>query len=54
MGIGKASFEKEKLQDNFLAVIDLIKKIKPAKAKGVYIKNVSICSTMGPGIKVSL
>jgi len=54
MGIGKVSFEKEKLTENFAAVVDLVKKIKPAKAKGVYIKNVSICSTMGPGIKISL
>lgn len=54
MGIGKVSFENEKLAQNFAAVVDLVKKIKPAKAKGVYIKNVSICSTMGPGVKVSL
>jgi large subunit ribosomal protein L1 len=54
MGIGKVSFESQKLAENFAAVVDLVKKIKPAKAKGVYIKNVSICSTMGPGIKVSL
>lgn len=54
MGIGKVSFDNAKLAENFAAVVDLVKKIKPAKAKGVYIKNVSVCSTMGPGVKVSL
>lgn len=54
MGIGKVSFENAKLAENLLAIVELVKKIKPAKAKGVYIKNISICSTMGPGIKVSL
>ncbi|KKR33568.1 MAG: 50S ribosomal protein L1 [Candidatus Falkowbacteria bacterium GW2011_GWF2_39_8] len=52
--IGKTSFENQKLIENFTAVVDLIKKVKPNKSKGVYIKNVSITSTMGPGIKVSL
>lgn len=54
MPIGKTSFETVKLAENFQAVVDIIKKLKPAKAKGAYIKNVVICSTMGPGIKVSL
>lgn len=54
MVIGKVSFEKEKLADNFNTVVELIKKLKPAKAKGVYIKNLSITSSMGPGVKVSL
>ena len=54
MGIGKVSFDNAKLAENFAAVVDLVRKIKPAKAKGVYIKNVSICSTMGPGVKISL
>ncbi|MEI7498525.1 MAG: 50S ribosomal protein L1 [Candidatus Falkowbacteria bacterium] len=50
--LGKTSFETQKIVENYQAVIDLIKKLKPAKAKGTYIKNVVICSTMGPGIKV--
>jgi large subunit ribosomal protein L1 len=54
MGIGKTSFDNIKLAENFATVVDLVKKIKPAKAKGVYIKNITICSTMGPGVKVSL
>lgn len=52
--IGKASFDNQKLIENFAAVVELLKKVKPAKAKGAYFKNVSIASTMGPGIKVSL
>lgn len=52
--IGKASFEREKLAENFTTVFELLKKIKPAKTKGIYIKNASVNSTMGPGIKVQL
>lgn len=52
--IGKTSFETQKLVDNLNAIVDLVKKLKPAKAKGVYIKNVVVTSSMGPGIKVSL
>ncbi|MEI8360649.1 MAG: 50S ribosomal protein L1 [bacterium] len=54
MSIGKTSFEATKISENLTAVVALLKKIKPAKAKGVYIKSVTICSTMGPGIKVTL
>lgn len=52
--IGKTSFETKKLVENFETVVELVKKLKPAKAKGAYIKNAVVCSTMGPGIKVSL
>ena len=52
--IGKASFDNKKLEENFLTLIDAIKKSKPASSKGVYIKNVSLNATMGPGIKVSI
>ncbi len=54
VAIGKASFETGKLADNFNALLDAIKKAKPSTSKGVYLKNISISSTMGPGIKVSL
>ncbi|CVO54483.1 50S ribosomal protein L1 [Bacillus altitudinis] len=50
--IGKVSFEDEKLVENFSTIYDTILKAKPAAAKGVYVKNVSVTSTMGPGVKV--
>ncbi len=50
--IGKASFGADKLLENFNAIIEAIVKAKPAAAKGQYLKNVSVTSTMGPGVKV--
>ena len=50
--VGKVSFYDEKLVDNIKAFVDVIIKSKPQAAKGVYIKNISIASTMGPGVKV--
>ena len=50
--IGKVSFEDEKLVENFKAFNDAIQKAKPATAKGIYITNLSITTTQGPGIKV--
>lgn len=52
--IGKVSFDSEKLVKNFEAVLEAVKKAKPASSKGVYLKNVSISTTMGPGIKVAI
>jgi len=49
---GKASFEADKLQANFNAIIEIIFKAKPQTAKGVYVKNVTVSTTMGPGIKL--
>ncbi|MFH1255336.1 MAG: 50S ribosomal protein L1 [bacterium] len=54
VAIGKVSFETGKLANNFNTLLDAIKKAKPATSKGVYLKNISISSTMGPGIKVAL
>ena len=51
--IGKRSFGKEKLSENFNALMDAVVKAKPAAAKGQYIKSVTVTSTMGPGIKVN-
>ena len=50
--IGKVSFEADKLFDNFAALMDAIRKAKPAGAKGSYIKRITVATTMGPGIKV--
>ncbi len=49
---GKLSFSPEQLAENFLAIADAVVKAKPAVAKGAYVKNVSISSTMGPGIHI--
>ena len=51
--IGKVSFGQEKLEENFKTIMDAIIKAKPSAAKGQYLENVSICSTMGPGIRVN-
>jgi large subunit ribosomal protein L1 len=51
---GKASFEPEKLRANFTAIMEIIFKAKPQTAKGQYVQNVTVSSTMGPGIKVDL
>ncbi|WP_042453930.1 50S ribosomal protein L1 [Neobacillus dielmonensis] len=50
--IGKTSFEDQKLVENFTTVFDTMLKAKPSAAKGTYMKNVTVASTMGPGIKV--
>jgi large subunit ribosomal protein L1 len=50
--IGKASFETEKLVENFNTIFDTMVKVKPAAAKGTYMKNVAVTSTMGPSVKV--
>ena len=51
--IGKISFGKEKLTENFKTLADAIVKAKPAAAKGQYLRSVAIASTMGPGIKLN-
>jgi large subunit ribosomal protein L1 len=53
MTIGKVSFGADKLAENFKTVYDAIMKAKPTTIKGAYVKNISVASTMGPGIKVS-
>ncbi|QGU00766.1 LSU ribosomal protein L1p (L10Ae) [Candidatus Syntrophocurvum alkaliphilum] len=51
--IGKASFDVEKLQENLNVLADALIKAKPAAAKGQYMRSVTICTTMGPGIKIN-
>ncbi|MFH1662021.1 MAG: 50S ribosomal protein L1 [Candidatus Falkowbacteria bacterium] len=53
VAIGKVSFDDKKLLENYEMLFEAIKKAKPASSKGTYIKNVSISSSMGPGIKIS-
>lgn len=51
--VGKVSFGKEKLFENFTVLADAIEKAKPAAAKGQYMRSVTVASTMGPGIKIN-
>jgi large subunit ribosomal protein L1 len=50
--IGKVSFETDKLYDNMAALMEALKKARPAAAKGTYIRRVTLTTTMGPGIKI--
>ena len=50
--VGKASFPVEKLMENFSALMEAVKKARPTGAKGIYIRRITLASTMGPGIKV--
>lgn len=52
--IGKASFDINALYENLGTIIDTLQKAKPAAAKGTYMKNVTVSSTMGPGVKVDV
>jgi large subunit ribosomal protein L1 len=52
VSIGKASMGAEKLEDNFLALLAQLVRMKPSTAKGTYVKGIAISSTMGPGIRV--
>ena len=52
--IGKSSFDNKMLEENLSAFVNTILKVKPTTVKGAYVKNISISSTMGPGIKIDL
>lgn len=52
--IGKLSFDEKRLQENYAAFIEAIQKAKPAGVKGKYVVSISVCSTMGPGVKIQL
>jgi large subunit ribosomal protein L1 len=50
--VGKASFSADKLEANFNALVDLVMKLKPSTAKGVYLQGIAVSTTMGPGLKL--
>lgn len=52
VSIGKASFDENKLKENFKAFLETVMRMKPASAKGQYIRSVALSSTMGPGVKI--
>ncbi|WP_031555376.1 50S ribosomal protein L1 [Parvularcula oceani] len=51
-GVGKASFDADKIEENVRTFIDAVNKAKPSGAKGTYIRKIALTSTMGPGIKI--
>ncbi len=51
---GKVSFDTQKLVENYNTILETIRKARPSTVKGVYMKNVSVSSTMGPGVKVEV
>lgn len=52
--VGKVSFEDDKLVENVKTIFDTLYKLRPSTVKGVYVKNVALASTMGPGVKVNV
>jgi large subunit ribosomal protein L1 len=50
----KVSFDDTKLLENFKTILEAVQKAKPSKAKGQYFKNIVLCSSMGPGVKVNI
>jgi large subunit ribosomal protein L1 len=50
--VGKISFGAEKLKENFMALLEMVMKLKPSSSKGIYLRSISISSVMGPGVKV--
>ena len=52
VAVGKRSFDAEKLVANAAALLDVVIKAKPAASKGIYLRQVSISATMGPGIRI--
>jgi large subunit ribosomal protein L1 len=52
--IGRRSFEPDKLQDNLLALVDVLRRAKPATSKGRYFQGLTVSGTMGPGVKVDI
>ncbi len=54
VAIGKTSFTAEQIRDNFAALMQAVKSAKPSGAKGVYVKSITLTSTMGPGVAVDI
>jgi large subunit ribosomal protein L1 len=54
VGIGKVSFEENKLYENFASLMEAIKKARPTGAKGVFIRHITVAATMGPGINLEV
>jgi large subunit ribosomal protein L1 len=52
--IGRKSFADAKLVENFNALLEIVKKAKPSSSKGIFIKNITVCTSMGPGIKIQI
>lgn len=52
--VGKTSFSTDKLEDNIRALVDTISKLRPSTVKGVYLRNVAVSTTMGPGVKIDV
>ena len=52
--IGRASFSPEQLRDNLTALLDALNKSKPTSSKGIYLKKLSLSSTMGPGVRIDM
>ena len=50
--VGKISFDTEKLCENIISLVDTVKRMKPSSSKGIYLRNFSVSTTMGPGLKV--
>ena len=53
-GVGKASFDEKALVENIRTLVVAVNRAKPSGAKGTYIKRISVCSTMGPGVKLDV
>jgi large subunit ribosomal protein L1 len=52
VSIGKASFDENQIYENMTALMEAVKKARPASSKGTYVRRVTLTTTMGPGIKV--
>ena len=50
--VGKCSFDAAKLEENVKALLDTLNRLKPATAKGTYMKSITLSSTMGPGVRI--